>query len=329
MLQFNTKHFLTGEELSKKELSQLINCAETFRKNRKSDPAGILQGKTVALVFEKPSLRTRVSFSVGVQELGGTPLVLESSQKKHEEPEDTIRVLQGMVHGVMLRTFAHATLDKMVSKANIPVVNGLSDLHHPCQALADLQTLKQYFGTLQGLKIAYIGDGNNVLHSLLLMAPFLGVDVHFACPPGYQPNADILKRAEARALAGGAQIRSFETPELAAAGVNALYTDVWTSMGQECQAAVRKQAFEGYQINAELYSLASMGAIILHCLPMQKGLEITAEMVEHKNSALFAQAENRLHAQKALLVGIYQGLLKPKGSNLNKRSSTDEVAYSL
>lgn len=323
MLQFKTQNFLTGEELSQKELIALINTAESLRLNRKHDARGVLAGKTFALIFEKPSLRTRVSFSVGVQELGGTPLVLESSQKKQEEPEDSIRVLQGMVHGVMLRTFDHAVLEKMVSKSKIPIVNGLSDLHHPCQAIADLQTLKQYFGSLKGLKMAYVGDGNNVLHSLLLMAPFVGVDLHYSCPIGYQPDAEILARAQKRAIAGGANICSFATPQEAVRGVNAIYTDVWISMGQEGNQEKAK-AFAGYQINAELYKLAAEGAILLHCLPMVKGSEITAEMVEHKNSALFAQAENRLHAQKALLTGIYNGLNRKAHASLPK-----EVTYSF
>lgn len=324
MLQFKSKHFLTGEELSKPELTQLLQTAEQMRIERQSEPDGVLNGKTIALMFEKPSLRTRVSFTVVVQELGGQALVLDSAQKKNEDPEDAIRVLQGMVHGVMLRTFDHSVLERMVSKATIPVINGLSDQHHPCQGIADLQTLKQYFGTLKGLTLAYIGDGNNVLHSLLLLLPFMGVDVHYACPEGYQPDSEILKRAQKRALEGGAEIRKFAIPTEAVRGVNAIYTDVWTSMGQEKEHAARAKAFEGYQINSELYSLAAEGAIILHCLPMMKGLEITEEMVEHKNSALFAQAENRLHAQKALLQGIYNSLSKRAGASLSK-----EVSYSL
>lgn len=324
MLQFKSRHFLTGEELSKIELTQLILAAEHLREDRQSDPHGVLEGKTIALMFEKPSLRTRVSFTVGVQELGGQALVLDSAQKKNEDPEDAIRVLQGMVHGVMLRTFDHSILERMVSKATIPVINGLSDQHHPCQGLADLQTLKQHFGILKGLKLAYIGDGNNVLHSLLLLLPFMGVDVHYACPEGYQPNAEILERAQKRAEEGGARIRKFATPREAVQGVNALYTDVWASMGQEKELAVRAQVFEGYQINSDLYSQAAPGAIILHCLPMIKGFEITQEMVEHKYSALFAQAENRLHAQKALLQGIYNGLSSHRSASFSK-----EVTYSL
>lgn len=305
-------HFLTGEELSPADLENLIETAEGFRRNRRMMPEGPLQGKTVALVFEKPSLRTRVSFTVGVQELGGMALVLDSNQKKTEEPEDSVRVLQGMVHGMMLRTFDHSVFARMLSVAKMPIINGLSDQHHPCQALADIQTMKQHFGKLRGLKIAYVGDGNNVLHSLLLLAPWVGIDVHYACPEGFQPQGDILARAQERAQKAEAKIQSFTTPAQAVAGVDAIYTDVWTSMGQEKDGVAREKAFAGYQVNLDLLNKAKSTAIVLHCLPMVRGKEITSEVVEHPRSALFAQAQNRLHAQKALLYGIYSGLQDSK-----------------
>jgi ornithine carbamoyltransferase len=213
-----------------------------------------------------------------------------------------------MIHGVMMRTFDHSVLERMVSKATIPVINGLSDSHHPCQAIADLLTIYQQFGKLKGVKLCYIGDGNNVLHSLLLLAPFVGVDVHYACPEGFQPDAEILARARQRALKGGGKIKKFKTPQLAAQGAHVLYTDVWTSMGQESENAERLKVFEGYQINRELLGIASPSAIIMHCLPMVKGQEITAEMVEHRASRLFQQAENRLHAQKALMIGLFNAV---------------------
>lgn len=320
MLQFNSMHFLTGEELSQSELLELIETAEAMRQSRGGARAPQpLKGKSVALIFEKPSLRTRVSFTVGVQELGGNVMELLGSQKKNEDPEDAIRVLQGMIHGVMLRTFDHSTLVRMVSKATIPVINGLSDSHHPCQALADLLTLFQRFGRLKGLKLAYIGDGNNVLHSLLLLAPIIGVDVHYACPKGYEPDAQIVLRAKARAQSGGGNIVKFNTPAEAVKGTHAIYTDVWTSMGQESENAARIKAFHGYQLNIELLGLAQPNAIAMHCLPMIKGQEITAEVVEHPRSALFQQAENRLHAQKALMMGLFQA----KQKHMSK-----EVAYS-
>lgn len=311
MLQFKANHFLTGEELSQQELIALIEEANSLRlcrdlRGRDLPSTEILRGKTVALIFEKPSLRTRVSFTVGVQELGGNIIELTSAQRKSEEPEDTIRVLQGMVHGVMLRTFEHETLERMVSKATIPVINGLSDSHHPCQAIADLLTLRQRFGQFKRLTITYVGDGNNVLHSLLLMAPYVGVNVHYACPEGYQPDGKILERAKARAIQGGALIKAFSRAKDAAKGAHALYTDVWTSMGQEAENAVRMKAFAGYQINADLLNVADPHCIIMHCLPMNKEQEITAEMVEHERSAIFQQAENRLHAQKALMIGLFK-----------------------
>jgi ornithine carbamoyltransferase len=305
MLQFESMHFLTGEELSLGELLSLLKSADNMRKSRGQKNTSPLKGKTVAMIFEKPSLRTRVSFAVGVQELGGHALELLDSQQKSEEPEDSIRVLQGMVHAVMLRTFAHSTLERMVSQATIPVINGLSNDHHPCQALADLLTLQQRFGSLQGLKLAYIGDGNNVLHSLLLLAPFVGVDVHYACPGGYQPEAGILERAHERAKIGGARIRPFKKAADAVKGCHAVYTDVWTSMGFEKENTERVEAFKEFQLNMDLFAKARPDAIALHCLPMVREQEITSEVVEHERSALFQQAENRLHAQKALMIGLF------------------------
>jgi ornithine carbamoyltransferase len=324
VLQFKSKHFLTGEELSHGELISLIEAAEQLKKfrgqtetltlqntsDKKQVPekVRVLENKTVALIFEKPSLRTRVSFTVGIEELGGQVIELAGSQKKHEDPEDAIRVLQGMVHGVMLRTFEHETLERMVSKSKIPIINGLSNSHHPCQALADLQTLYQRFGRLNGLKLAYIGDGNNVLHSLLLMMPFAGVDVHYSCPKGYEPDEEILRRAQRRAKEGGASITKFDSPKESVADVDAIYTDVWTSMGFESENAKRVKDFEGFQINSDLLALAKPTAIVLHCLPMNKGFEITQDVVDSPQAALFEQAENRLHAQKALMIGLYNGL---------------------
>ncbi len=327
MFKIKSQHFLTGEELSHAELLNLLQVAEELRKKRGSKKMKTLDGQTMALIFEKPSLRTRLSFTVGVQELGGQVIELNSSQKKFEEPEDTIRVLQGMVHGVMLRTFEHENLERMVSKSKIPVINGLSDLHHPCQALADLQTLLQYFGKLKGLKLAYVGDGNNVLHSLLLLLPMAGVDVHYACPKGFEPDPAILERAHLRATKTGAKIRSFKTPRCAVKGVNAIATDVWTSMGSEEKAESRLSAFSGYQVNLELYSQAHPGAIVMHCLPMVKGQEITAEMVEHPCSALFQQAENRLHAQKALMFGIWNGLRQYASQKNDDRLTAEPVSW--
>lgn len=312
VVSFQTQHFLTGEELSKTELLELLQLAIEVKKNRRHPN---LEKKTLALLFEKPSLRTRVSFTVAMQELGADVIEIAAANKKNETPEDTIRVLQSYVDGLMIRTFEHDILERMKTKTKVPIINGLSDLHHPCQVLADLQTLLETFGYLKGLKLTYIGDGNNMLHSLLLLAPFLGVDVHYACPQGYQPDAEILKRAQTRAEAGGAQIKSFQTPEEASMGVNAIYTDVWTSMGFEEETKKRLEAFQGYQINAELYALAAPNAVIMHCMPIHEGQEITREMIEHPRSVLFQQSENRLHAQKALLMGLFPTIAKNRERN--------------
>lgn len=299
------KHFLTGEELTRDELKGLIDLGVELAEARKrGDHFKPLTGKELAMLFEKPSLRTRFSFSIAMQELGGTVIESLSTTSKHEEPEDVARVLAGYVHGIMWRTHEHGNLERMAAKSPIPVINGLSDTHHPCQVLADLVTLKQSFGKLDGLKVTYIGDGNNMLHSLLLLCPFVGIDLKYSCPKGYEPNAFIVKKARARAKEGGGSITSFASPTLAVKGTNAIYTDVWTSMGFEAQEDEREKAFEGYQINEALYSLAAPGAVIMHCLPMIRGKEITDAMAEHPGSVLFKQSENRLHAQKALLIGM-------------------------
>lgn len=303
--KFKSKHFLTGTELSKAELMDLLLLAESCKEQRL---AGFrrddLRNKNVVLLFEKPSLRTRVSFTVAIQELGGSVLELDSIGRKKEDPEDTIRVLAGYCHAVMVRTHAHSILDRMVSKSPIPVINGLSDAHHPCQVLADLQTLMQRYRDLGGLKLAYVGDGNNMLHSLLLLAPILGVDVHYACPAGYEPSSLVVRQAKKRAKDAGRQVVAHASPVEAVKSANAVYTDVWTSMGFEQEETDRDKVFQAYQLNKELYSHADPKAAIMHCMPMIKEKEITAALVEHENSVLFQQAENRMHAQKALLIGL-------------------------
>lgn len=303
--KFKSKHFLTGTELSKTELGELLFLAESCREQRL---AGFrrddLRNKNVVLLFEKPSLRTRVSFTVAIQELGGSVLELDSIGRKKEDPEDTIRVLAGYCHAVMVRTHAHSILDRMVSKSPIPVINGLSDTHHPCQVLADLQTLMQRFKELNGLKLAYVGDGNNMLHSLLLLAPILGIEVHYACPRGYEPSSLVVRQAKKRAAGSTGGVVAHTNPIEAVKSANAVYTDVWTSMGFEQEETDRDKVFQPYQLNEELYSHADPKAVIMHCMPMIKDKEITTALVEHENSVLFQQAENRMHAQKALLVGL-------------------------
>ncbi|MBC7753313.1 MAG: ornithine carbamoyltransferase [Moraxellaceae bacterium] len=300
-----TKHFLTGEELSVVELGDLLDLAITLKKDRRGQA---LANKTIGLLFEKPSLRTRVSFTAGVLEMSGNVIEINSVLRKKEKPEHTIKVLQGYLDGLMVRTFEHEILEEMVQFSQIPIINGLSDLHHPCQVLADLMTLKEKYGKLQGLKLAYIGDGNNMLHSLLLLLPPLGIDVHYACPEKFQPDSEIIHRAKSRATPAGAKIIEFQKPAKAVKDVHAVYTDVWASMGFEKtkdEEAVHLKNFEGFQINAELFSHAHKDAIIMHCMPINIDQEISKAMIDHPQAVLFAQSENRLHAQKALMMGLF------------------------
>jgi len=296
-------HFLTGEELSFEQLNQLLQMAESLKKDRAQGAVRTdLAHKTLVMIFDKPSLRTRLSFSVAMNELGGVPIESVSSTRKKEEPEDLARVLGGYCHGVMIRTHEHSIAEKLAAHSPVPVINGLSDSHHPCQVLADIFTLKQAFGSVAGLKVTYIGDGNNILHSMLLLMPYLGIHLRYACPAGYEPNAFIVKNAETRARERGGSITAFSDPKAAIEGTHAVYTDVWTSMGFEEQQYDREQAFLGYQLNESLYSHAAPGALIMHCMPMERGKEISETLPDHENSAIFRQSENRLHIQKALLL---------------------------
>ncbi len=306
MLKLKTKHFLTGEELSKAELVELLDLALQLKLDRgvAGKEWSPLKGKHLALIFEKPSLRTRLSFVVAAHELGAQIVESSTATSKREEPEDVARVLAGYCHAVMLRTHDHKNLERMVSKSPVPIINGLSDTHHPCQVLADLLTLKEMFKSYEGLQVAYVGDGNNMLHSLLLLLPFLGVHLRYSCPMGYEPSAFIVKKAQARKKEGGGTITACLDPITACKGVNAIYTDTWTSMGFEKEQEDRTQAFEGYQVNEELYSHAASNAVVMHCLPMSRGKEISETMADHANSVLFRQSENRLHVQKALLAGL-------------------------
>ncbi len=299
------RHILTGEELSNVEVKTLLDFAAHLKKQRKEGRArSWLLGRQLGLVFEKPSLRTRVSFTVGMQDLGGFAIDIPSSQRKEEEPEDTARVLAGYCHAIMLRTFDQNILERMARVSPVPIINGLSDQHHPCQILADLLTLQEKFGNLMGLKLAYVGDGNNILNSLLLIAPVLGVELRYSCPKGYGPDAAILFRAQERAALYGGKVVSCSDPLEAATASHAVYTDVWTSMGFEEENEARMKAFKGYKVDEALMSYADPDAIVLHCLPMLRDVEISGALADGPQSAIFQQSENRLHAQKALLVGL-------------------------
>ena len=301
------RHFLTIPDLSVEELQQVLRRAVLLKVNRLARPA-LLKGKTVALVFQKPSMRTRVAFEVAVLELGGSVVYLgqDDIQLGSREPaKDVARVLSRYVHGIVLRTFGHSVAEEFARFASVPVINGLSDLVHPCQALADMMTIQENFGRFQGLKVAYIGDGNNVLHSLAEACVRLGVSVSVAAPKGYAPEKALWKAAAHEAKRHGASLELAHSPKQAVKGADVIYTDVWVSMGQEKEREKRLKVFKGYQIDASLLKLANPKARVLHCLPAHRGEEIIDDVMEGKQSLIMDEAENRLHAHKALLEFLY------------------------
>ena len=298
---------LTIPDLSRAELSGLLKQAAACKRNR-AVGARTLAGKTIALVFQKPSMRTRVSFEVAVLELGGDVVYLDQGdiQLGQREPvKDVARVLSRYVGGIVVRVFAHEDAEQFADYAQVPVINGLSDAVHPCQALADLLTMQERFGRLQGLRVAYVGDGNNVLHSLAEGCAMTGVHLSVATPKGYKPDAKIWNAATAAAKATGGSLTWTANPREAVKGARVIYTDVWVSMGQEKERAKRLAAFRGYQVNSALLKQAAPGCMVMHCLPAHRGEEISAEVMESKRSLIIDQAENRLHAHKALLLMLF------------------------
>jgi ornithine carbamoyltransferase len=292
-----TRHFLTGEELDNAELDALLARADELKRNRGGSSA--LAGRSVALVFERPSTRTRISFEVGVSELGGHPVVLREGEmqlSRGESLRDTALVLSRFVHAVGVRTGPHATVEELAEHASVPVINMLTAEHHPCQALADLQTLRERFDQTSGLKLAYVGDGNNVAHSLMLLGAKAGVEVVVATPSELRPDEAVVERAQALG-----SVSVTDDAREAADGAHALYTDVWVSMGDEDGAARQRALLEPYRLDESLLEAARPDAIVLHCLPAHVGEEISEEALYGPRSAVFDQAENRLHAQKALL----------------------------
>ena len=274
----------------------------------------LLSGKTLAIMFEKPSLRTRVSFEVAMRQLGGQTIYLSPAEVglgKRESVSDVARVLSRYVDAIAARTFSHQTLETLASYSSVPVINALSDLEHPCQALADLLTIYEKKGELNGLTLAFVGDGNNVAHSLLLAASLIGINFRIASPAGYTVQNRILHMAKGYATDSGAEILCTEEPRLAASGADVIYTDVWTSMGQEAEAQERRQIFASYQVNSELLSLAKEDAILMHPLPAHRGEEVAEDILDRPKSVVFDQAENRMHLQKALLAEILGGLEIP------------------
>ncbi|WP_288267069.1 ornithine carbamoyltransferase [uncultured Methanobrevibacter sp.] len=263
-----------------------------------------LEGKTLAMIFQKSSTRTRVSFDVGMYQLGGRAIFLSSNdlQMGRGEPiSDTAKVLSRFVDGIMIRAIKHSDVEELAKHADVPVINGLTDLEHPCQALADMLTIKEHLGDWEGKKICFVGDGNNVSNSLLLIAPLLGMDMSLACPKGYEPNENILKTAQEYANENNTEITITDDIGLALQNVDAVFTDVWVSMGDEAEAKQREIDFAPFQVNSDLMSLANDGAIFLHCLPAIRGQEVTAEVIDGPQSVIYDEAENRMHAQKAIL----------------------------
>ena len=299
--------FLSIDDLTPEDLRKLLDRAAELKAARGTAGAEALAGKTVAMIFEKPSTRTRISFEVAIAELGGHPLPLSSAELqlgRGETNEDTGRVLSRYVHGVVVRTFEQERLERLADAATIPVINALTDLEHPCQALADLLTIRERFGDLAGLKLTFVGDGNNVAHALLLAGALAGMHVAIATPAGYEPIPQIAKRAtEIAEATGGSITLTTEAPE-AVRGADAVYADVWASMGQEREAEERRLIFAPYQVNSVLVARAADRAIVLHCLPAHRGEEITDEVLDGPRSVVWDQAENRLHTQKALLESL-------------------------
>jgi ornithine carbamoyltransferase len=301
------KHFLSLADHSRTELLDLIDLAIQLKAEwRSGGNAPVLEGKVLAMVFQKPSLRTRVSFDMAMRHLGGDALYLSPSEiglGQRESIADVSRVLSRYVQGIMARVFAHDHVMELAKHAAVPVINGLSDYSHPCQGLADLLTIREHLGRTEGVRLTYLGDGNNVATSLAFGCALLGMDFTIATPTGYALPVAVVTRA--RALAGGREfLRAVEEPHAAVRGAHVIYTDTWTSMGQETEAERRAKVFPPYQVNQRLVEGADPSAIVMHCLPAHRGQEITDEVADGPRSVLFDQAENRLHAQKAILVRL-------------------------
>ncbi len=295
------KHLLKLSDWSEKEIIETLNLADQLKFEKKNGiEHHLLKGKTLGMIFQKSSTRTRVSFEVGMYDLGGSALFLSSRDLqigRGEPVEDTARVLSRYLDGIMIRTFEQAEVESLAEKGSIPIINGLTDYCHPCQVLADLMTIREHKGALKGLKLVYIGDGNNMANSLIVGGIKMGMKVAVACPEGYAPDPDIM----AWAKENGDFTWTTSVTE-AATDADVLYTDVWASMGQESEAEERKKIFAGYQINSDVMSVAHDDAMVLHCLPAHRGEEITADVLEAHADEIFDEAENRLHAQKAVLV---------------------------
>jgi ornithine carbamoyltransferase len=293
------RDYLTFLDLPAQEVSTLIDRAIELKSGKDASACPLI-GRSIGLLFDKASTRTRISFQAGIYQLGAQGIYINAKELqlgRGETIEDTARVLSRYLDAIVIRTFAHETIEKLAANAAIPVINGLTDLHHPCQALADIMTIKEQKGSLKGIKLTYIGDGNNVANSLIEAAKLTGLDLTLSCPEGYEPDDKILKDA----ISNGAAVKVLQNPKEAVKDADVLYTDVWVSMGQEDESDTKKNVFLDYQINSRLLAAAKPDAIVMHCLPAHRGEEITDDVIDSSRSVVFDQAENRLHTQKALL----------------------------
>ena len=302
------RDFLTLKDFSRQEIEEMVNLGIDLKAKQKAGiPTPILEGKTLGMIFQKSSTRTRVSFEVGMYQLGGSALFLSTNdlQIGRGEPiKDTARVLSRYLDGIMIRTYSHADVEELAEYADIPVINGLTDDYHPTQIIADLITIQEHKGKLEGIKFAYVGDGNNMTHSLMIGCAKVGMDVTVACPDGYMPNPEIVALAQGYAAESGGSVTVMHDPKEAVKGVDVVYTDTWASMGQEAEKEIRKKAFVGYQVDDAMMALAKPDAIFMHCLPAYRGMEVTDEVMESAQSVVFDEAENRLHAHKAIMASV-------------------------
>jgi ornithine carbamoyltransferase len=288
-------------DLTDDELTSLLDLAVDVKQSP-AVFASTLKGKSIGLLFEKPSLRTRLTFELAIMQLGGGSVFVEGPIGVREPLKDVARNLDRWVNAIVARVFFQQTVEELAQWSSVPVINALSDLYHPCQALADMQTIREHFGAFRGCKLTFVGDGYNVSNSLMLCAARLGMDFAIACPREFEPSPEIVAQAEGLAASSGSTILVTNDQAEALSGAHAVYTDVWASMGQEKEAAHRRKAFQSYQVSDELFAMARPDAIFMHCLPAKRGEEVTDSVMEHPRSAIFDQAENRLHAQKALLL---------------------------
>ncbi len=303
------RDLISIQDFSPDELACALELAASM-KARPADFRGVLSGKQIVLFFEKPSLRTRLTFEAGINSLGGASFFVDQTQSRlgaRESLSDVAHNLERWIDGVVLRTFAHETVTTLAMHASIPVINALSEQEHPCQAMADMLTLQEHFGDLRGVRLAYVGDGNNVAHSLMLAAASLGASISIGTPVGYEPDDAVTKAACKLAKAHGGQVQLLNDPIEAVAGADAVYTDVWASMGQEEEATQRQKLFAPFQVNQKLFSYAAKHAVFMHCLPAHRGDEVAASVIDSPRSVVFDQAENRLHIQKSILVLLLEG----------------------